>query len=102
MQWVIDNYKILAAVAAGIALLYPSAGKAFSWLLTKVKSNKTVVNTEDLVTDYESEDLRCITHLRNRAAILGNSELSKEIKSVSSKFYDLHIIELVGSTKPPK
>lgn len=97
MQWVTENYKILAAVAAGIALLYPSAGKAFAWTLSKLKGLKSTKALSSEVVDLETEDMRCVRHLRDRAAILNDEALIKVIKDVYTKLYDIHTLSTKSS-----
>ena len=40
--------------------------------------------------DVECEDIKCISHLRDRAVEVNDEVLLQEIKSVASKFFDIH------------
>jgi hypothetical protein len=49
------------------------------------KSKVTVV-----AQDIQAEDIRCISHLRDRAVEVNDDVLLQEIKSIASKFFDIH------------
>ena len=40
--------------------------------------------------DIQAEDIRCISHLRDRAVEVNDEVLLQEIKSIASKFFDIH------------
>lgn len=96
MQELFDQYwKIAVGIVGAIVLVWPQLSKVKDWMvnfgskikLPTFKKSSAVVND---VEDIEELDLRAIAHLRERASVLGNDELLKDIKSVYVKFYDVH------------
>lgn len=92
-EFVIEYWRHITFAVVTVILLFGSKIKtwvgsvklpALSGLWAKEskdKKNKQAV---------ESEDFRCINHLRDRAVEINDEILLQEIKSVANKFFDIH------------
>jgi hypothetical protein len=85
-----DN-KIAAGIISILTIMLgPTAMAKISPLLSKIKDLVPKISKKTVQVDSELADQNAIRHLRDRAAIFGDGELIKEIKSIDSKFYDIH------------
>jgi hypothetical protein len=92
-----DNKVATGIVSILTIVLGPAFVSKLNPLLSKVKGllskTKGVVSSFKSVAvsvDLEVADQNAIRHLRDRAAQFGDEVLVKEIKSIDSKFYDIH------------
>jgi len=90
------NFLSENKVAAGIisillVLVGPSVTPKLKPILDKLKSFIPSFRSTKIVSeDGELADQNAIRHLRDRAAQFGDESLIKDIKSIDSKFYDIH------------
>jgi hypothetical protein len=93
IKGVVDNWQI-ALGATGIvgALFFDKIRAALSKInFSAVKSilpKKKVTAVDSKAV--EARDIEAIAHLRDRAVASGDETLLQEIKSVASKFFDMH------------
>lgn len=86
------QYWKYAAIGA-VVLIW--VGK-YAW--GKLPSFKSV--KKEATVDFEAsevQDQKAMAHLRNRAIAFGNEDLIKDLKTVHSKFYDIHCQAVKGT-----
>lgn len=93
VQGIVDYWQLIFGVA-GItgALFFDKIKAAFAKInISAIKSilPKKKVAVEDTKA-VEARDIEAIAHLRDRAVASGDETLLQEIKSVASKFFDMH------------
>jgi len=84
---------ILGAVLIGAVLFGDKIKEAFSKIKIKVPSIKGILPNKVKVVDkkaIELKDNEAIAHLRDRAIQWNDTELLQEIKSIDSRFFDIH------------
>jgi hypothetical protein len=91
-----ENKVAAGVISILLVLVGPSFAPKFKEIVAKLKSfvpsfgSAKVSSVVAVSKDTELADQEAIRHLRDRAAEFGDESLIKDIKSIDSKFYDIH------------
>lgn len=85
-----DNKIVTGIISILIIMFGPTLFSNIKPLLSDVKELLPSFKSARASVDLEVADQNAIRHLRDRASQFGDEVLIKEIKSIDSKFYDIH------------
>lgn len=98
-----DYNQIVQLFVENWQLIFGATGIAGALFFDKIKAALAKINLSAVksilpkkkvaVVDFkavEAKDIEAIAHLRDRAVASGDETLLQEIKSVASKFFDMH------------
>ena len=85
-----DNKIVTGIISILIIMFGPALFSNIKHILLGVKGLLPSFKSARASVDLELADQNAIRHLRDRATQFGDEVLVKEIKSIDSKFYDIH------------